>query len=159
MRRPTFVTAAALAAALIVPPATFALQNTQSEDLAPGLGVREEGGIAYISGGIGDEQQNALARISDQFNLKLTLAMSDGKYMGGGDVRIDNQNGITVLETHSNGPLFFAKLPPGAYKVHVSARDKSFSRDVTITASGQQQLVLTWPATSDEPVRAGDAPE
>jgi hypothetical protein len=52
-----------------------------------------------------------------------------------------------------------AKLPPGSYKVHVNSQGRSVSRDVTVRDGGQQQVTLTWPATSDEPIQAGDSPD
>jgi hypothetical protein len=171
---------AVLAATLTLPPAVFA-GTTDPEaqqdkgsgtlgmnaerpmtggSLGHGLMIQEQNGISYVSGGIGDDQQNALARASNQFNLKLTMSMRDGKYVGGGDVRIADASGKSVLETRANGPLFLAKLPPGKYKVHVNTEGQAFTRDVTVSSSGQQQVSLTVPASSEsEPIRAGDAPD
>lgn len=169
MRRQTYFTIAALGAALSLPPvalaghqgaATKIDQEMGSGSLGHGLVIREHGAISYVSGGVGDDQQNALARVAGQFNVKLTMATSDGKYIGGGDVRIEDQQGNTVLETRSEGPMFYAKLPPGPYKIHVNADGKSFTRDVNVKSAGQSQVTMTWPSSRDEPpVRAGDAPE
>jgi hypothetical protein len=42
--------------------------------------------------------------------------------------------------------------------VHANGAGKSFSRTVSVGSSGQQQVMFTWPASLDEPGRAGDAP-
>lgn len=169
MRREAYLTiTAALGAVLALPPVAMAGHQSSatnkdqmgSGSLGHGLVIREQGSISYVSGGIGNDQQNALARVASQFNMKLTMATSDGKYIGGGDVRIEDQQGNTVLETRSDGPMFYAKLPPGSYKVHVNAEGKSFTRDVSVKGAGQSQVTMTWPSSRDEPpIRAGDAPE
>ena len=158
---------AALAAALVLPTVALAgagasMSDTQdlgSQGLGAGLVVRESNGISYVSGGVGDEQQTALAAASKQFNLKLTLAGTTGHYMGGAEIRIDDTTGKTLLATSATGPMFLAKLPSGTYKVHATADGKTNTRDVTIPRNGQKQFVMTWPDISAEPVRAGDAPE
>lgn len=169
MRRRVILTAtAAFAAALALPTVSTAGTrgldpvigtNAEGRTLGHGLVVREENGISYVSGGIGDDQQNAIMAASGQFNLKLTMSMRDGKYVGGGDIRIEDQSGKSVLTAHATGPMFLAKLPAGAYKVHITTEGQSFTRNVNVQNSGQQQIAVTVPAEGDAPIRAGDAPE
>jgi hypothetical protein len=168
-RRVNLTVAAALAAALVFPAVSLAGtthpdqaigMKAEGRSLGHGLVVREENGISYVSGGVGDDQQNALASASNQFNMKLTMSMRDGKYVGGGDIRIEDQHGKTVLDTHATGPMFLAKLPAGHYKVHVNAEGRTFTRDVNVQNSGQQQIAVQVPASADAgATRAGDAPE
>jgi hypothetical protein len=120
------------------------------ESLGNGLVIREDGGIAYVSGGIGSGQQDTLDSVSGRFNLKLTMATKDGKYIGRADVRIVNQQGQSVLSTVSDGPLLLAKLPAGNYKVEATAEGQSLSQDVAVPAAGQKQMVLTWPQEADD---------
>jgi len=133
--------------------------NAEGRSLGHGLVIREENGISYVSGGVGDDQQNALMAANGQFNLKLTMSMRDGKYVGGGDIRIEDQTGKSVLTAHATGPMFLAKLPAGHYKVHVNTEGQSFTRNVNVQNTGQQQIAVTVPAEGDRPIRAGDSPE
>lgn len=150
MRARTMLTAAVFAAALCQAPATFGAD----ESLGNGLVVRQSGAVTYVSGGIGSAQQEALARASGRFNLKLTMATKDGKYIGRADVRIVDGEGHALLATASDGPLFFAKVPPGTYRVEATAAGKSLHQEVTVPAQGQKQVVLTWPdAADDDPLR------
>jgi hypothetical protein len=157
----------ALAALLAFPAAVIAgtgvstgmeTESLGSAGIGASLVVHEANGISYVSGGVGDEQQEALKSASKQFNLRLTLAGNRGHYMGGAEVRIDDPTGKTLLSTSANGPLFFAKVPPGTYKVHATSEGKTFTREITIPQQGHRELTMTWPETSEEPVRAGDAP-
>jgi hypothetical protein len=125
--------------------------------LGQGLQIQEQNGISFVSGGVGDEQQDVLDSVAGRFNLKLTLARQDGKFMGSSALRIAKQGGATVLETQTNGPLFLAKLPAGRYSINAAAAGQSYTRTVTVPSSGQKELVLTWPAEANS-IGAGDAP-
>lgn len=147
MQLHAILAAAAIGAILSLTPAAFA----DDQSLGNGLVVRQAGDVSYVSGGIGDAQQDALKSASDRFNLKLTMATHDGKYIGKAKVRIADKQGNQLIDTASEGPLFLANLPAGSYHVEATAGGKSLERDVTVSADGQQQVVLTWPRA------AGDA--
>jgi hypothetical protein len=121
----------------------------ESETVGSGLVVHEDDGVSYVSGGIGSAQQEALQRVAGRFNLKLTMATKDGKYIGRADIRIADEQGRTVIEAPSDGPLFFAKIPTGKYDVRATADGTSLTEQVTVAAQGQKQIVLTWPQTAD----------
>jgi hypothetical protein len=162
-RRAHFALAAALGALLVLPGTAFAelgsghkgsdtKPKTNQEEMSgrsigAGLNVRHDNGISYVSGGVDDAEQQALRKASHQFNLQLTLANKAGDYLGGADIRINNQAGKTVLATQSDGPLFLAKLPPGKYKLHATAEGKTLARETKVEQHGQRQIVMTWPTT------------
>ena len=58
---------------LALPPAAVA----QDEILAPGFA----NGIPYLSGGIGDEEREAIDRARNNYNIKLVLAEASGSYV------------------------------------------------------------------------------
>jgi len=121
------------------------------------LQVKQHNGIAYISGGVGDEEQDALNQMKGRFNLELTLATSTGKYVGATALQIEDQSGTPVLDIRTEGPIFMAKLPAGTYRIHASVEGETMHQTVTVPGTGMKQLTLTWPAASGS--RAGDAPE
>lgn len=110
-----------------------------------GLQVKTQNGVEYVSGGVSHEEEEAIKSMGKRFNLKLTLAQSTGDYMGGAHVRIDNDKDSPVLETESEGPLFFAKLKPGTYKIHVSGDNRQFTKVAHVKSAGQEQLTFIWP--------------
>jgi hypothetical protein len=134
-----------------------ARQEKRIGEFGAGLEIREQNDISFVSGGVGDEQQDVLDAAVGRFNLKVTLAGTDGKYLGGSTIRIEDQSGNTMLDTQATGPLFLAKLPQGHYTVHARAAGKSaITRKVNVPGTGQADLVLSW--TSEPDVSAGDAP-
>jgi hypothetical protein len=120
------------------------------------LPVKEQNGISYVSGGVGDEEQDALEHAKG-FNLELTMASTSGKYVGVTDLRIDDAQGKKVLEVQTDGPLFLAKLPSGEYVVHATAQGASTTRKVSVPGSGRERVTLSWSAgTSHEPPDGAD---
>jgi hypothetical protein len=127
------------------------------DDTGRHIAVQEQNGISFISGGVGTEERDALEAMKGRFNLELTMATPSGKYIGSTTLRIENPEGKTVLDTHTDGPIFMAKLPSGQYTIHATAGSNTLSRTVSV-GSGTQQVTMTWPAF--EPgSRAGDVPE
>ncbi|HEY9459489.1 MAG TPA: carboxypeptidase regulatory-like domain-containing protein [Paralcaligenes sp.] len=109
--------------------------------------AQQQGGIEYVSGGIGLDESTAFKAAMAQFPLALTFASRDGDvaaYVA--DVRVvirDNQNN-DVLNVESNGPYFLVKLPPGTYQVFATYNNKTLSQKVAIGASGTRQAKFEW---------------
>ena len=122
----------------------------------PRLQVRMQNGVEYVSGGVSREEEDAITAMGRRFNLRLTLAQANGEYMGGAHVRIDNTRDHGMVDTESDGPLFFAKLAPGTYTISVSGEGEQYTKVVQITGAGQQQLSFVWPGERRH--GAGDAP-
>lgn len=108
------------------------------------LEVQNANGIDYVSGGVSESSQNAMLQIADQFNLHLTFAVNEGNYLAKVPVRISDNQGNTILETVSEGPLFYTTLTPGLYTITAIATDEERSRRVEITAEQAKALVFTW---------------
>jgi len=114
---------------------------------AAGTQVEHQNGIAYVSGGVGSEERAALAALSREFDLKLTLALASGDYVGDAAVRVTDAAGKTVLDAPTDGPLFYAQLPPGTYTVTVSRNGgHELQRSARVGDGGQAHLVFTWKA-------------
>lgn len=109
-----------------------------------GLQVREDRGIRYVSGGIGVSEREELNTLADQFNLRLLFAVQTGNYLADIRVNITNARGETVLNAKSEGPWFFAQLPPGAYTVDVDAMGRTQGQPVRINSGRQSRLNFFW---------------
>ncbi|MBI3783176.1 MAG: carboxypeptidase regulatory-like domain-containing protein [Deltaproteobacteria bacterium] len=108
------------------------------------LKVHEHDGVAYVSGGVGTDERHEIEALAAQFNLKLTMALSDGHFISDTQVQIRDAKGSTLVEAASDGPLFYAKLPPGSYTVVCSLNGKEVKRSATVTTGKQQRLTFTW---------------
>jgi hypothetical protein len=105
---------------------------------------------AYISGGIGEEERASMEASRDYFNLRLAFAaQGSGEYLSAVRVRIADLKGGELLEAVSDGPLFYARLAPGAYLVTAAYGDEAQQRRVRIGEAGAADLVLYWAEPPD----------
>ena len=106
--------------------------------------VQTQGGVTFTTGGVGTDERAAIEAISSQFNLKITMATKTGHFEGDAGVRIVDAEGHTALDAKTDGPLFYAHLAPGTYKVIVNRKGKDVQETAHVTDKGQAQLQFTW---------------
>jgi hypothetical protein len=105
---------------------------------------------AYISGGIGEEERAQFEASRGYFNLRLAFAVrGSGEYLSSVRVRIADDKGAELLEADSDGPLFYARLAPGAYVVTASYGDQAQARRVRVGEQGAAEMVLYWAEPPD----------
>jgi hypothetical protein len=79
--------------------------------------------INYTSGEASDPQLLPVVARQEGYNLRLTFATAEtGAYLDHVDVIIQNGAHQKLLETEPDGPLFYAQLPTGRYRI-VARRD------------------------------------
>lgn len=128
--------------------------------------------VPHISGGVGYDERAHLEAVKPQYNLRLLFAISGaGSYLSGVKVRIQDPRGNTLLDTVSNGPWFFAQLPPGAYTLTLDNQGQVQQRSVNIlpqrptvenvywTAAPQDNQVAPSTVGNAQPFPGGSVPE
>ena len=113
-------------------------------ELASSIQPQTYQGISYLSGGIGEEERDALRQMDREYNVKLIFAAKDGVYVSNVNVTIEDGSGKKVLEAVSDGPWFYAKLPPGKYNVMAQVRGQTHKRVVEVGQQKQAQLQFSW---------------
>lgn len=99
----------------------------------------------YVSGGIGEDEQQALQAEAANYNLRLSFAeKGSGAYLSDVKVTIRNAADATILAAVSEGPWFFAKLLPGRYRITVEADGQPQTRTVILTPGQAMKLHFYW---------------
>jgi hypothetical protein len=113
---------------------------------------KEQNGVTYINGGVGTDEQNAMQALKADYNLRLTFATKQtGAYRSDVQLAIMDAKGAGVLSVANTGPMFFAKLPPGTYRISAAAEGKTFKRSVKL-GNGAKEMTLHWENDSpDDP--------
>jgi hypothetical protein len=113
---------------------------------------KEQNGVTYINGGVGTDEQNAMKALKADYNLRLTFATKQtGAYRSDVQLDIADAKGASVLSVANTGPMFFAKLPPGIYKISAAAEGKTFKRSVRL-GTAPKEMILHWENDSpDDP--------
>jgi hypothetical protein len=120
-----------------------AISSAADPSLAPP--PRRDGGIEYRTGGVGKDERDALLLASREYPLKLVFAgRQQTDFVAEVKVRILDSNGRTVLDADDAGPLFFADLPPGQYRITATLRGQTFEQKATVTPGKQIQVAFYW---------------
>lgn len=105
---------------------------------------QEQNGIAYLSGGIGEDEAKAIQQTTG-YNLHMTFSIGpEGKYVPDVELVIQSTQGQSVLTLSQAGPLVYVQLPAGKYTV-VATRHGEAKRDTTdVGKDNVRNLVFNW---------------
>jgi hypothetical protein len=110
---------------------------------SPLVAVADEStAIRYLSGGIGLEDRQRLEETAGDFDLKLVFAEPHGEYLADVPVVIEDTHGNAVLRATSQGPWFYAELPPGRYTVAIPQAGAQYTRSVEVPRHGQKEVLI-----------------
>jgi hypothetical protein len=128
---------------LILPCILFSLPTLAQE---PAIQPQTQGEVTFVSGGVGIQELAELQAMRADYNLSLLFSERNGDYLSDVKVRITDTRGNTFLETVSNGPKLFVKLPSGRYTVIAELDGKRFDKTVTVSTNNHQPAVsFVWP--------------
>lgn len=142
--------AAATAAASASPPpsvpvsASVAASTTADEALPE---VKTQGGIPYLSGGIGSDESAAIKAAQSRYSLSVTFSSrQDGKdvYQASVPVKVRDATGTIVLDIVTDGPFLLADLLPGSYTVTASVQGVEKQSTAKIAAGQHIKVTMAW---------------
>ena len=147
MKTKTLTSTAALIAAscFVVTPATAA--GGANAGSLPAM--HEQGMISYLSGGIGQNEADAIKHVAKQYPLELEFllkAKPKDEYLSNVKVLVKDMHDKKVLEATSDGPFLLAKMPAGKYEVTADRDGKIEHRMVQIAAHEHRRIVFEWTA-------------
>jgi hypothetical protein len=127
------------------PPAAAPAQAEQAPVAPSGPEVQHQGNIAFVSGGVGDEDRAAMRAMARDYNLRLQFATTgSGQYLAEVNVTLSDDKGKTLLDTLADGPLFFAKVAPGRYRITVAEGGRTQSRTIVVPEASAVQQAFYW---------------
>lgn len=109
----------------------------------------DQGGVPYLTGGIGLEESQAIKAQQGNYALALTFAVaSDGAnmFLASVPVKIVDTTGTVVLDVTTTGPYLLTDLPPGRYEIVTSHAGREQRANVTLQAGGSIERAFVWPA-------------
>ncbi|MEX3940475.1 hypothetical protein AB4Y44_13180 [Paraburkholderia sp. BR10937] len=122
------------------PPGKTPVQEMPASDIPVG----HDRGIAYVTGGVGEDEATALRRLAPGYSMRATFTAASGEYLSGVAVQIFGSNGKVVFAGTSAGPYLFARLPPGHYRVVATFDGVERTRVLYIPTRGSVRFTLTW---------------
>lgn len=101
---------------------------------------------AFLSGGVGQEEQSSMRSQKAAYNLRLAFATSrSGEYLAGLDVSIEGVDHKASYGPYADcGPLFFMRVAPGIYRVKATYDGVVHSKTIRVGNGGAEDT-LYWP--------------
>ncbi|MDX2073766.1 MAG: hypothetical protein SFX19_05300 [Alphaproteobacteria bacterium] len=124
---------------LIAFPATESLATDEIPD------TQQQSGINFITGGVGDEETDAMEAVKGDYNLRVTSADKTGHFSGAPHITITDMQHNELLSADA-GPLFYADLPTGHYIIKGSNKEQGKSQKIVITGKKIAAVRFTWKA-------------
>ena len=110
-------------------------------------GTQYSQGIAYVSGGVGAEESQAILDEAKRWPLLLELSQLEGGrgvWIFGAMIQIQNVQNQTIFEAAANGPYALINLPVGDYQVAASYKGVVQKRSISLKPSASQKINLIW---------------
>jgi hypothetical protein len=125
-----------------VPVREMPLQGLPRSDIPVGY----DRGIAYVTGGVGQDEATALRGLASGYSMRATFTASSGEYLSGVAVQVSKFDGTVVFTATSEGPYLFARLPPGHYRLIAEFNGLKRTRTLDVPTRGGVRFTLVWPA-------------
>jgi hypothetical protein len=122
MRR---IASAALVAALLAAPAVAQMPAPTTQN-----------GIAFVTGGVGRTEVDAFRQAAADYNLRVTFTAPGGVFLAKVNVVLADGQEKKLVETVTQGPFFFAKVPAGTYNLTASYGGQTQQRRMVVSAGG-----------------------
>lgn len=106
-----------------------------------------EGGVPYVTGGIGSEESAAIKAQFPNYAAALTFAsVQDGHnvFLASVPVKILDASGSTVLDVVTGGPYLLVDLPPGRYEVVASHQGREQRGHVEVGPGRRAERTFVW---------------
>lgn len=106
--------------------------------------VQQQGDFYYVTGGIGDDETAALQAVQSQYNLRVMNADKAGHFSGDTRIVISDLRHNALIDATA-GPLFYANLPNGRYRVEGFSNQQHKEQVVTIAKGKPARVHFVWP--------------
>jgi len=102
--------------------------------------------IEYITGGIGNAEQNEMKSAEKEYNLRMTFsAVKDQAFLSDVAVQIADKDNKKVFDVANTGPYLNVKLPDGKYELTATYKGETRKHAFTLAKGKTETAVLRWP--------------
>ncbi len=99
----------------------------------------------YLNGGIGSDEEHYMRTIAQDWPLRMTFAQSPGgEFVAGVRLLVTDIKGEPYLQLNDAGPMTYARLPAGKYRIVASYQGRSETREVVIDGKSGRGEVFDW---------------
>lgn len=110
-------------------------------------GTQYSQGISYISGGVGEEESQAILSEAKQWPLLLELSQLEngrGVWIFGAKIKILNAKNQVIFDAQADGPYMLVNLPAGEYLLEGAYQGVIQRRSIAVKTALPQKVNLFW---------------
>jgi hypothetical protein len=110
------------------------------------LRVERQGAVAFVSGGIGEDELEQIKKLRPDYPLELLFVTKGepNQYLAGVAVQVKDNNGKIVLDATSEGPFLLVKMAPGKYSVSADHEGAVKQRMIRVAGGKTQRIAFVW---------------
>ena len=127
---------AAAACALVLAPAVAGAD--------PLLSPKRFGDVYYLSGGVTQNEAQAMQSVASQYNLRVAFIAHTGQYLADVPVSIKNARGQVLFDGVSDGPMLWVGVPPGRYTVTARHSGQPLVQQVEVGNQMRNPVYFRW---------------
>ena len=104
-------------------------------------------GIAYITGGVGEEESIAILSEAKQWPILLELSQIEngrGVWIFGAQIKVLDSLRKVIFDAQANGPYMLINLASGDYQVVGTYQGVEQKRALTVKPNSPQKMNLFW---------------
>jgi hypothetical protein len=112
------------------------------------LVVVEPGHVSmYVNGGVGDDEELYMRNIAKDWPLRMTFSeRKDNEFITSVSLLVTDAHGAPYLQLNAAGPMTYAMLPAGKYRIVAQFKGQSETRDVTLDGKSGRDVMFHWKA-------------
>lgn len=99
----------------------------------------------YVNGGVGKDEEAQMRRMAKDWPLRMTFSeRKDNEFVVGVNLVVTDARGAPVLVLNGAGPMTYAMLPAGRYRVSAFYGGVTESREVTLDGKQGRDVFFHW---------------
>ncbi len=111
--------------------------------------VEQERATTYLNGGVGEDEAQYMRKAAKDWALRLTFSESrDNEFVANDGLLITDLRGTPYLQLSGAGPMTYARLPAGKYRVTARFKGQSETREVTLDGKSGRDVNFHWAASA-----------
>lgn len=129
----------------------LALLFAQIAYAKPLIALKSPTGIAYLSGGIGEEEVLTMRAQAKKFTLNLLFSEgTSGRSVTNVNVNIYNEQDERVFRIVGSKPMLHVNLPAGTYLILANNNGQKLRHKVSLEDNANKKVILNWKEAVEE---------
>jgi hypothetical protein len=109
--------------------------------------LEPERATTYLNGGIGQDEEQYMRKVAKDWSLRLTFSEAkDDEFVANVGLLVTDLRGTPYLQLSGAGPMTYARLPAGKYRVTARFKGQSETHEVTLDGKVGRDVNFHWKA-------------